>query len=102
VIATPFGTFDTAPMPGQRIVPRNYGTGPAQALVTLRAMKPFVVHQHDTIRIDLLAINLLNRSNKALPVGNLSSPVFGQSTGLASGSASSSNRQFRVQLQWMF
>jgi outer membrane receptor protein involved in Fe transport len=102
VIVTPFGTFDTALIPGQRIIPRNYGIGPAQALVTLRAMKPFVVHQHDTIRIDLLAINLLNRPNLALPVGNLSSPVFGQSTGLASGSASSSNRQFRVQLQWLF
>jgi hypothetical protein len=102
VVVTPFGTFDAAPIPGQRIIPRNYGIGPTQALVTLRAMKPFVVHQHDTIRIDLLAINLLNRSNLALPVGNVSSPVFGQSTGLASGSASSSNRQFRVQLQWIF
>ena len=102
VIATPFGTFDTAPQPGQRIIPRNYGTGPAQAVVNLRVMKPFVVHQHDTIRIDLLAINLLNRANLALPVGNLSSPVFGESTGLASGGANSSNRQFRVQVQFIF
>lgn len=102
VVRTPFGAFDTAPLPGQRIIPRNYGPGPAQVLVTLRAMKPFVVHEHDTIRIDLLAINLLNRANLALPVGNLSSPVFGQSTGLASGGANSSNRQFRAQLQFMF
>jgi hypothetical protein len=102
VVETPFGVFDTAPIPGQRRIPRNYGTGPAQVLVTLRAMKPFVVHQHDTIRIDVLAVNLLNRANLALPVGNLSSPVFGQSTGLASGGASSSNRQIRLQLQFIF
>lgn len=102
VIATPFGVFDTQPIPGQRIIPRNYGSGPAQVQVNLRVMKPFVVHQHDTIRIDLLAINLTNRANLALPVGSLSSPVFGQSTSLASGGASSSNRQFRVQLQFIF
>jgi hypothetical protein len=102
VVTTPFGTFDTAPVPGQPLIPRNYGAGPAQVLVTLRAMKPFVVHQHDTIRIDLLAINLLNRANLGQPVGNLSSPVFGRSTSLASGGANSSNRQFRVQLQFIF
>jgi len=102
VIETPLGVFDTMPIPGQRLIPRNYGTGPAQVLVTLRAMKPFVVHQHDTIRIDVFAVNLLNRANLAPPVGNLSSPVFGQSTGLASGGASSSNRQIRLQLQFIF
>jgi hypothetical protein len=102
VVSTPFGVFDTAPIAGQPIIPRNYGTGPAQVLVTLRAMKPFVVHQHDTIRVDLLAVNLLNRANLALPVGNLSSPVFGRSTALASGGANSSNRQIRVQLQFIF
>jgi hypothetical protein len=102
VVSTPFGTFDTAPIAGQQIIPRNYGNGPPQVLVTLRAMKPFVVHQHDTIRIDLLAVNLLNRANLALPVGNLSSPVFGRSTALASGGANSSNRQIRVQLQFIF
>jgi hypothetical protein len=102
VIATPFGVFDTQPIPGQRVIPRNYGSGPAQVQINLRAMKPFVVHQHDTIRVDLLAINLMNRANLALPVGSLASPVFGQSTSLAAGGASSSNRQFRVQLQFIF
>jgi hypothetical protein len=102
VIATPVGVFDTQPLPAQRIIPRNYGSGPAQLQVNVRAMKPFVVHQHDTIRVDLLAINLTNRPNLALPVGSLSSPVFGQSTSLAAGGASSSNRQFRVQLQFIF
>jgi hypothetical protein len=102
VVHTAFGTFDTAPIPGQRVIPHNYGTGPGQVLVTLRAMKPFVVHQHDTIRIDLLAINLLNRANLGQPIGSLTSPVFGRSTSLASGGANSSNRQFRVQVQFIF
>jgi hypothetical protein len=65
-------------------------------------MKPFVVHQHDTIRIDLIAVNALNRVNLAQPVGNVSSPVFGQSIGLASGGAASANRQIRMQLQFIF
>ncbi|MDQ3918439.1 MAG: carboxypeptidase regulatory-like domain-containing protein, partial [Acidobacteriota bacterium] len=29
VRATPYGTFDLDPRPGQQIIPRNYGTGPA-------------------------------------------------------------------------
>src|SRR5690349_17356348 len=28
VVFTPFGAFDASPLPGQRIIPRNYGQGP--------------------------------------------------------------------------
>ena len=37
---TPFGTFNTgAPLPGQAIVPINYGTGPASFTFNLRVSK---------------------------------------------------------------
>jgi hypothetical protein len=39
VVKTPFGTFDTAPMPGQTIIPVNFGNGPAQFTFNLRLAK---------------------------------------------------------------
>ena len=102
VVMTRFGAFDASPRPGQTIIPRNFGTGPAQFFVNLRAMKPFVVHQHDTLRVDVLAMNLLNRVNLVPPVGNLSSPLFGRSTALSSVGPSGANREIRFQLQFIF
>ncbi|HVI08834.1 MAG TPA: carboxypeptidase regulatory-like domain-containing protein [Candidatus Binatia bacterium] len=36
---TPLGTFDAAPAAGEKLVPINYGTGPAHATVNLRLTK---------------------------------------------------------------
>ena len=41
VIRTPYGVFDTSPIAGQPIVPRNLGPGPAQVVVNLRAARSF-------------------------------------------------------------
>lgn len=41
VVVTRFGAFDTTPSPGQEIIPRNFGTGPAFATVNLRLSKSF-------------------------------------------------------------
>ncbi|HWS53989.1 MAG TPA: carboxypeptidase regulatory-like domain-containing protein, partial [Pyrinomonadaceae bacterium] len=41
VRVTPYGTFDLDPLPGQEIIPRNYGTGPTFFGVNLRASKTF-------------------------------------------------------------
>ena len=102
VVLTKFGAFDTAPIAGQAIVPRNFGTAPAQVSVNLRLTKPFPLGEHDTLRIDLVVSNLLNHVNAAPPVGNLSSPLFGQSTGLSSTFSPSANRQIHLQLQLLF
>ncbi len=48
------------------------------------------------------ARNLLNRVNLATPVGNLSSPLFGQSNALAGGPFSSSASNRRIELQASF
>jgi hypothetical protein len=39
VIVTPYGTFNTVPLPGQPIVPINYGSGPALFSLNLRLSK---------------------------------------------------------------
>jgi hypothetical protein len=41
VVVTEFGAFDPNPEPGQRLVPRNFGNGPAFFAVTLTASKTF-------------------------------------------------------------
>ncbi len=41
VVHTRYGTFDTDPLPGQRIIPINYGRGPAFATLFLSASKSF-------------------------------------------------------------
>jgi hypothetical protein len=49
-----------------------------------------------------LSRNLLNHPNLALPVGNLSSPLFGESTALVSGgggNSASGNRRIELQVR---
>lgn len=41
VIRTGWGTFDTAPIAGQKLVPINYGTGPGNFTVNMRVSKVF-------------------------------------------------------------
>jgi hypothetical protein len=41
VVQTAYGTFDTDPLPGQTIIPRNLGRGPGQFTVNLRVSKRF-------------------------------------------------------------
>lgn len=39
IICTPFGDFNTRPGPNDKLIPRNYGNGPAKYLVNLRLSK---------------------------------------------------------------
>jgi len=41
VVRTSFGTFDSDPMPGQTVIPRNLGTSPGRFMVNLRLSKSF-------------------------------------------------------------
>lgn len=41
VVATRWGTFDTVPLPGETIIPVNFGTGPGQFSFNLRLSKTF-------------------------------------------------------------
>ena len=105
-------TVDLLPLASQTLIPRNYGDGPGQVALNLRVAKVFklgkeVKGKRDPMELTITALsrNLLNHPNFALPVGNLSSPLFGQSTALATGgggNSASGNRRIEFQLKIAF
>jgi hypothetical protein len=143
---TPLGTFSTAPpTAGQKVLPINYETGPANATFNLRLSKTFgfgretkgaggsggpggrggypggglggrglsggggggnlfggaATNRRYNLTFSISGRNIFNSVTPASPIGNLSSPFFGQSIALGGFfSSASSNR--RVDLQMMF
>jgi hypothetical protein len=131
VVVTRFGAFDPNPEPGQTIIPRNYGLAPGYFTVNLRVGRSFAfgdagdapapqrqgsnnaparpAAKRYTLTLGLQVQNLFNHTNLATPVGNLSSPFFGQSLlingGLGfggGGSASAANRRIEAQVRLSF
>lgn len=103
VVATRYGTFDLEPLPGQTIIPRNFGTGPGFFAVNLSMVKTFdfgseakqpshkgnssvsQTQKRYKLSLSVMANNVLNRVNYDTPVSNLSSSLFGQSTSALGG-----------------
>jgi hypothetical protein len=54
------------------------------------------------LTFSLNARNVLNRVNLATPIGNLTSPLFGESNALAGGPFSSAGANRKIELQVMF
>ena len=168
---TRFGNFNLAPLPGETIIPRNYGQAPGTFIVNLRLSRAFAFgtisrgnaasqakpagagavaadkraagpggpniggaggrarvaaigagpqggiaatasEKRYTLNVSLNFQNVLNHVNLATPVGNLSSPSFGQSLALggafggfgggAPGSTGAGNRRIYAQLRLNF
>jgi len=174
---TRFGNFNLRPLPGETLVPRNYGNSPGSLSVNLRIGRTFQfgeIHRNNavakppgqaggapsggggerrggpggpmlagggggggaalkteaigarpqggggsgpsekryTLNVSINFQNLLNHVNLAQPVGNLLSPNFGQSLGLAGsfggfgggggGSTGAGNRRIYAQLRLNF
>ena len=152
---TLWGDFDINPKPGQAIIPRNYGTGPAFFSVNLRASKTFgfgevadaraggqgggrrggggggggrrggglgggmqggggggeTTERRYNLTVSVNVQNLFNRSNLGVPVGNLSSQLFGQPVttagrfgagGGGGGNPQAGNRRVELQLRFNF
>lgn len=126
---TRFGDFDLAPAPGQELIPRNYGMGPGFFSVNLGisrsisfgdvagqavaaqsgANKPAsgpAPEKRYTVTFSINIQNLLNHTNLTNPIGNLSSPQFGQSISSAGGfggpGSSAGNRRMQVQVRFGF
>jgi hypothetical protein len=98
VISTSFGCLDTNPTgKGEKIIPFNLGTGPANAVLNLATEKTVSFHSRGTkasaedrkITFVLGATNLLNIVNFGTPNGVLSSPLFARSQSLAAGAFNS-------------
>ena len=152
---TRFGNFNLVPLPGETIVPRNFGRSPGSVVVTLRVSRTFAfgtIHSGNNAaarpqtqatpaaggaaraaavgpgpqggaappsekRFNLTASinfqNLFNHVNLAQPVGNLSSPNFGESLALGGtfgnfggpqggGSTGAGNRRIYAQIRLNF
>ncbi len=99
VVQTAYGNFDTQPIAGQKIIPRNYDTGPGYAvlfaslsktvgvgprkLLPAEAGKPATrADRPYSLRFGVESENVLNHVNRGLPVGVLNSPLFGKSISL--------------------
>lgn len=126
LVSTPYGLLDPNPEPGQPLIPRNLGTGPAFLGVNLRLSKTFNVDRwlgghavlpassgeengRRRLTLSIQALNILNHVNGGLPVGNLGSPFFGRSISSAgnfgindAGSAAAGNRRIAAQLVFSF
>lgn len=107
---TAFGDFDIAPAPGQAPIPRNYGRGPGLVSLNVRLSKIFKLGKEATGKRDPMELtfsaqarNVLNHPNLALPVGNLSSPLFGLSTSLLGGGGNNAGvRRIEIQVKLSF
>jgi len=55
-----------------------------------------------SLTFSVSARNVFNNVNLATPIGNLSSPLFGQANGLAGGSSSTANRRIDLQVSFSF
>ena len=121
VVNTQFGAFDLLPLPGSRIIPRNFGNGPGYFSVNLRASKtinfgkPAATQGRGPevrpyrLTFSVAVANLFNRTNPGPRIGNLTSPLFGESNSLAQftplatgGAASTSNRSVALRAQFNF
>ena len=132
VRVTPFGAFTLNPGPGQSMIPRNFGNGPGVLLINLRlgktigfghamrsstpgATPPRTATPARTpasekpvkLTFAVLATNILNHVNRGVPIGNLSSPLFGRSNsvagaGMNSPLGSGGNRRLDLQVNLAF
>ncbi|MBD0370120.1 MAG: carboxypeptidase regulatory-like domain-containing protein [Pyrinomonadaceae bacterium] len=163
VVATRFGTFDTNPVAGQEIIPRNFGQGPAFFTTNLRISKTWGfggerplqgagaggqtgggrgqrgagggggggrggrggrggggfgggmggadagggTAERYNLTFSVSIQNIFNNVNLAPPVGNLSSPLFGQSVSTAGrygfgGNQAAGNRTIEAMLRFSF
>jgi hypothetical protein len=131
IAVTPYGTFDKSPSPYVNVIPRNYARGPAKTTVNLNlgrtfnltkaqvrpaadasgtanpadggaATGPVFGPRRYTLTFNILARNVFNKVNRGNPVGNLSSPLFGQTNSLAGGPFTTGAAVRRVDLQLVF
>ncbi len=132
VVKTPYGLLDPNPLPGEAIIPRNYGRGPGMVGFNLRVGKSWVFGPekegskppHKATGMQLLEPtdnsrkykltasmsirNILNHNNPGPIIGNIGSPLFGRSNTAFGGgnnqdfSEAANNRRLELQLRLAF
>jgi hypothetical protein len=127
---TRFGTFDANPQPGEAIIPFDYGNSPSFFFVVLHLDKTILIGPRPaapapapgapatkgpapkpdrpySLMFAVEANNVFNHVNPGVPVGVLSSPLFGQSISLNSpfslgGFSTSANRTVTLHCNFSF
>jgi Carboxypeptidase regulatory-like domain/TonB dependent receptor len=127
VVRTTYGNFDTDPLPTQTIIPYNYGHGPALVWMDLQVSEALHVgprvamkaapqpagstakpaphpERPWTLSFSVEAQNLFNHVNPTVPVGVLSSPLFGRSLSVANdfSSLTAANRTILLHSTFTF
>jgi hypothetical protein len=123
VVKTAFGTFDTAPIAGQTIIPFNYGNSPNFVFLDLSLARSFAIGPRPaapsakpgakpeprpdppySLSFTADAQNVFNHVNPGPPVGVLSSPLFGKPNSLNSSliSNTAANRIVTLQMSFQF
>jgi hypothetical protein len=149
---TRFGNFNLAPLPGETIIPRNFGQAPGVFVVNMRVSRTFAFgnvsrgnsaapavgpggpvagggggprvaavgagpqgaspvasgEKRYNLNVSINFQNILNHVNLSTPIGNLSSPSFGESQGVVGvfggggGSTGAGNRRIYAQVRLNF
>jgi hypothetical protein len=102
VIKTRFGVFDLNPLPGQTIIPRNYGSAPSFFIANLRAARQFPLTKKVAMTVSVQGTNIFNHTNAGAPVGTLGSALFGVSTVSAGDWGLGSNQAGNRRLEGTF
>jgi hypothetical protein len=115
VLSTAYGVFDLNPKSGQVLIPRNYGRGSNFAVTHLKISHTFYMSPSDaaasgrhaySLSLSVQVQNLFNQTNPDVPVGNLSSPLFGRpyvSVGdFGFGTNPQGNRRIEAQIYFGF
>jgi hypothetical protein len=125
VVQTRYGNFDTQPLPQAKIIPINYGMGPAFVDLDFGMEKRFMFGPRPAapapepgaplpkgpiarpdpryaLAFSFDAENILNHVNDGQPVGILSSPQFGQSISLNGGFGNSAAATRTISLHTTF
>lgn len=116
VVRTRWGNFDMDPMPGQQIIPVNYGDGPSFVMLNMTASRNIGIgpklqaapgqeaSRRYQMSLGIEAQNLFNNINGGMPVGVLSSPLFGHSTSISTNqfTTTQSNRILYLHMSLSF
>ena len=130
LIQTQYGLLDPNPAPGEPTLSRNFGRGPGYLMLNLRLTKLFEFggqstpasasassgnsgstakeHRRYTISVSASWRNVLNHNNPGPVIGNITSPLFGQSnqsygaTGFGGTGFLESANNRRLELQGKF
>lgn len=101
-----FCSIDGIENPDKTIIPRNLGRGPAFFNINLSLNRNWTFKKEKgrayNLTLGVQVNNLLNRTNRNAPIGNLSSNRFGQTFSTLNSFGGTANRRINLQVRFNF